>query len=109
MAENFEVKYGLPSYVKFCKQCVMSNQRPTSSIEFKHTKNRKHQTLHFNEEGICDACVVAEEKEKIDWLKREKVLHCLLEKYRRNDGQFDCVVPGSGGKDSAHAAYLLKY
>ncbi|MEC9006245.1 MAG: N-acetyl sugar amidotransferase [Nitrospirota bacterium] len=109
MAENFEVKYGLPSYVKFCKQCVMSNQRPTSSIEFKHTKNRKHQTLHFNEEGICDACVVAEEKEKIDWLKREKELHCLLDKYRRNDGQFDCVVPGSGGKDSAHAAYLLKY
>ena len=109
MAENFEVKYGLPSYVKFCKQCVMSNQRPTSSIEFKHTINRKHQTLHFNEEGICDACVVAEEKEKIDWLKREKELHCLLDKYRRNDGQYDCVVPGSGGKDSVHAAYLLKY
>ena len=27
--------------VKFCKKCVMSNQRPGSTIEFKNTKNEK--------------------------------------------------------------------
>ena len=33
--------YGLPQEVFFCKKCVMSNQRPTSSIEFKHTLETK--------------------------------------------------------------------
>ena len=33
----------------------------------------------------------------------------LLDKYRRNDGHYDCLVPGSGGKDSAYQAHVLKY
>ncbi len=33
----------------------------------------------------------------------------LLEKHRRNDGHYDCIVPGSGGKDSIYAAHVLKY
>ena len=41
-------------------------------------------------------------KERSDLLK-------LLEKYRRNDGSYDVVVPGSGGKDSSFTAHLLKY
>lgn len=109
MGQTLEVKYGLPSEVKFCVRCVMSNQRPASSIEFRHIKDRKHTTLQFNEDGICDACRVAEQKQSIDWKKREEELLQLLEKHRRNDGQYDCVVPGSGGKDSAMQAHLLKY
>jgi len=104
-----EVKYGLPAEVEFCEKCVMSNQRPTSSIEFKHTLQMKHRTLHFDTEGICDACRVCEEKEKIDWAQREKELLKLLDKHRRNDGHYDCIVPGSGGKDSAFQAHILKY
>ena len=26
-----------------------------------------------------------------------------------NDGSYDCLVPGSGGKDSAYQAHILKY
>ncbi len=103
------VKYGLPREVKFCARCVMSNQRPASSIEFKHTKQRQHVTLHFDEAGVCDACRAAEEKERIDWKMREDELLALLEKHRRTDGQYDCIVPGSGGKDSAYQAHVLKY
>ena len=33
----------------------------------------------------------------------------LLDKHRRNDGQYDCLVPGSGGKDSVYQAHILKY
>ena len=33
--------YNLPEKVEFCKLCVNSNQYPASTIEFKHTKNRK--------------------------------------------------------------------
>ena len=33
--------YGLPREVKFCKKCVISNQRPNSDIEFKSEKESK--------------------------------------------------------------------
>ena len=66
--------YGLPKEVKFCNQCVMSNQRPTSAVEFKHTKESKKTTMNFDEEGVCDACRTAEIKENIDWDSREKEL-----------------------------------
>lgn len=104
-----ETYYGLPSEVKFCKRCVMSNQRPASAVEFKHTKDSKKTTMHFDDEGICDACNTAEQKEKIDWERREQELVELLNQYRSKDGSYDCLVPGSGGKDSAYQAHILKY
>jgi N-acetyl sugar amidotransferase len=106
---KLETKYGLPSEVIFCKRCVMSNQRPASALEFKHTINSKKVTLNIDSEGVCDACRHAEEKEKIDWKIREDELLKLLDKHRRNDGGYDCIVPGSGGKDSAFQAHILKY
>ncbi|MFT4847955.1 MAG: N-acetyl sugar amidotransferase [Sediminicola sp.] len=107
--EKLETFYGLPEEVVFCKRCVMSNQRPTSAIEFKHTKDSKKTTMHFDEEGICDACRNAEHKERIDWTSREEQLLQLLDKHRSKDGSYDCLVPGSGGKDSAYQAHILKY
>lgn len=101
--------YGLPQVVKFCKNCVMSNQRPSSTIEFKHTRDSKKTTLNFDEKGICDACNTAKIKESINWKEREKELVHLLDKYRRIDGNYDCLVPGSGGKDSAFQAHVLKF
>ncbi|HAS47574.1 MAG TPA: N-acetyl sugar amidotransferase [Microscillaceae bacterium] len=106
---NLEAKYGLPSEVTFCNRCVISNQRPNSAVEFKHTIKSKKKTISMDEEGICDACRTAETKQHIDWKKREEELLQLLDKYRRNDGQYDCIVPGSGGKDSAYQAHVLKY
>ncbi len=58
---------------------------------------------------MCSACRVAERKAKIDWAEREAQLRALCDRYRRNDGGYDCVVPGSGGKDSFFAAHKLKY
>lgn len=104
-----EPLYGLPAEVKFCKRCVMSNQRPMSYPEFKHRPDRKAPTIHFDEDGVCDACRFAEIKQQIDWEEREEQLLRLLDQYRRNDGHYDCIVPGSGGKDSVYASHLLKY
>lgn len=109
MLEKLEARCGLPEQVMFCRRCVMSNQRPASSVEFKHTISRQHRTLHIDQDGVCDACRVAEQKERIDWKAREKELHQLLDQHRRNDGLYDCIVPGSGGKDSGYAAHVLKY
>jgi len=85
----------LPKKVIFCKNCVVSNQRPRT---------------RFNKEGICSACQWAFEKDNvINWKDREKELMDLCDKFRRNDGNFDVVVPGSGGKDSIYVAHQLKY
>ncbi|MEJ6981629.1 N-acetyl sugar amidotransferase [Pedobacter sp. P351] len=111
MAEkgNLEAYYGLPQDVKFCEKCVMSNQRPASTVEFRHTKDSKKVTMNFDEHGICDACRTAEIKESINWETREEELIKLLDKHRKNDGSYDCLVPGSGGKDSAYQSHVLKY
>lgn len=104
-----EVKYGLPEEVKFCRKCVISNQRPNSAVEFKHTSKTKKETIHFDENDICSACRIAEEKKKIDWEEREKELIDLCNRYRRKDGGYDCLVSGSGGKDSFYQSHILKY
>ena len=46
-------QYNLPKEVKFCKKCVISNQRPR---------------ITFDENGVCSACNIAEYKKKhMDW------------------------------------------
>jgi len=110
-AENSQPQalYGLPTEIKFCKQCVISNQRPNSAVEYNHTQNSKKQTIHFDENGVCDACNFTERKRnEIDWKDRDKQLRDLCDRYRKNDGSYDCIVPGSGGKDSFYASHILK-
>lgn len=105
-----QAKYGLPLEVKFCTRCVISNQRPNSTVEYRHTGESKKTTIHFDDEGVCDACRFAELKRTgIDWENREKQLMTLCDRFRRSDGAYDCLVPGSGGKDSFYAAHVLKY
>ena len=87
----------------------MSNQRPSSTVEFKNTQSRTIKTLQFDGDGVCDACRVAEQKTEIDWDTREQQLIQLLDRHRSSTGDYDCIVPGSGGKDSAYAAHVLKY
>ena len=78
----------------YCKNCVMSNQRPS---------------VHFNDEGICGQCLYSYYKNHmVDWDKREKELENLCDKFRSKDGTWDVIVPGSGGKDSSYVAYILK-
>jgi N-acetyl sugar amidotransferase len=105
----FEAKYGLPEKVLYCKKCVSSNQRPNSTIEYKHKKNDIKKTMKFDESGICDACRMTEKKNtEIDWKEREKLLIDLCNKHRSKDGSYDCLLPGSGGKDSFYASHILK-
>lgn len=102
-------KYGLPQQVRFCVRCVISNQRPSSVSEFSHTANSIKPTINFDDEGVCDACKVAERKKEIDWAKREEELQQLCTRFRSRVGAYDCIVPGSGGKDSFYAAHALKH
>lgn len=85
----------LPKDVVFCKRCVTSNQRPR---------------IIFNEDGVCSACEFAEIKDsQIDWDAREQELNVLLDQHRSSTGEYDVIVPASGGKDSAFVAHQLKH
>lgn len=104
-----ETKYGLPREVKFCNTCVISNQRPNSAVEYRHTQASQKETIHFDANGMCDACKFAERKRQtIDWAARDKQLRDLCDQHRKHDGSYDCIVPGSGGKDSFYASHILK-
>lgn len=93
--KNTQERYNLPSEVKFCKKCTISNQRPR---------------IKFDENGICSACNFAEYKNNsINWKKREEELVEMLDRFRSNDGSYDVIVPSSGGKDSTFVAHNLKH
>ncbi|MBN2517353.1 MAG: N-acetyl sugar amidotransferase [Candidatus Altiarchaeota archaeon] len=82
--------------MRHCKRCVTPDTRPRVVLD---------------EEGVCNACRYAEKKRKgIDWKAREKEFKELVEEYRSdNPMRYDCVVPGSGGKDSIYVAHRIKH
>lgn len=103
-----KIPYGLPKKIQFCKKCVISNQRPSSVVEFKHKFKNKKPTITFKN-GVCSACSYSQKKTEIDWEYREKLLVKLLDKHRKKNGSYDVLVPGSGGKDSCFVSHVLKY
>ncbi|MDG1143438.1 MAG: N-acetyl sugar amidotransferase [Burkholderiales bacterium] len=108
--DRLEVMHGLPRHVEFCRNCVISNQRPSSVVEYEKTKGDAQVTITFGKDGICDACNYQKQKDSsIDWVDRERHLLKLLDDHRRSDGGYDVIVPGSGGKDSAFTSHILKY
>lgn len=73
--------------LKYCVRCVMPHTKPD---------------LHIDEEGICNACRSIEKRKEVDWDQRHQELLTVLEKYRKNGSNWDCIVPVSGGKDSTY-------
>ena len=109
--DQLEVKYGLPREVRFCSVCNISNQQPLSTNEYENTKDSLKNTMEFDSNDVCHACRFHELKrnEVINWEEREKELIELCNRFRKNDGSYDCIVGGSGGKDGAMQSHLLKY
>lgn len=95
MKRDLIKQYNLPPEIKFCKKCTISNQRPR---------------ITFDEHGVCSACNYAEYKRtKVDWSAREAELIELCNKHRKSNGEYDVIVPCSGGKDGSFVAHMLKY
>jgi N-acetyl sugar amidotransferase len=66
-----------------------------------------HESIMFDEEGVCNICRQNEfKKDKINWADRKQELTELIESHRgKND--YDCIIPFSGGKDSTWTLYYL--
>ena len=73
--------------MKICTNCVMPSTKPD---------------LHFNEDGVCDACQSQKSKNsEIDWKKREEEFLNLIKQYKVHP-DYDCIIGVSGGKDSTY-------
>lgn len=93
--KNLLQLYNLPENVIYCKKCTMSNQRPR---------------ITFDSFGVCSACNFADfKRNKIDWDNRNDELSKLLDIHRKSNGEYDVIVPCSGGKDGSYVAHQLKY
>lgn len=94
--EGAHERTGLPGsplavrYVRYCERCLMPDTRPRVVFT----------------DGVCNACLWAEQKKSIDWQARADEFKSL---FQPTGSAYDCIVPFSGGKDSAMIAYRLKY
>lgn len=73
--------------LKYCNRCIMPDTKPD---------------LNIDEEGVCSACRAYERRRDVDWDQRRRELVDVLDRYRRNGANWDCIVPVSGGKDSTY-------
>ena len=103
-----------PKKIIYCKKCVYSNQKVVPSKIVEDDQNHSNRIfLRFGKDCVCSACEAVEKKftdkkYKIDWKQRENQLRDILDKHRSRNGSYDCIVPGSGGKDSVFQAHMLK-
>lgn len=67
-----------------------------------------YETLELaSDDSSCNMCEGTEFKQKeVDWSKRKKLLDNVIEKFR-GKGDYDCLIPFSGGKDSTYTLYYL--
>ena len=73
-------------FIRYCKHCIMPETKPD---------------LFIDDEGICSGCRFYEQRTEIDWEKRRNELIQIIEKYKsRDESNYDCIIPVSGGKDS---------
>ena len=67
-----------------------------------------HETIIFDAAGVCNVCRQHEIKQAIDWDKKKRDLDALIEQHRGKHA-YDCIVPFSGGKDSAYTLWYLMH
>lgn len=70
--------------IRYCRECILPNTRPN---------------LSFDSDGSCN-CANQSRKQEVDWATREEHFQELVASVKREDCQYDCVIPVSGGKDS---------
>ena len=82
--------------MKRCTKCVMSET---------------WEGITFDNNGVCSICQEAGKRVEIDWEARQKVLHDILNYYRKYAGskntKYNCLVGYSGGKDTAYTLWAM--
>ncbi len=78
--------------IRYCTSCLLPSTKPD---------------LNFDSAGKCAACVAYDSRVDVDWESRKNEFQNIVDRFRsKSSGQWDCIVPVSGGKDST--AQVLK-
>ena len=81
--------------MNFCKRCVYPENHAYGLI--------------LNNDGVCSGCKVHEEKDEINWKKKERELRNILNLYKsKAQNNFDCIIPVTGGSDSFYIVDTIK-
>ncbi|MBI2577997.1 MAG: N-acetyl sugar amidotransferase [Candidatus Wildermuthbacteria bacterium] len=87
----------------FSHTYILNNLRRCTRCTIPET----HETVIFDEEGVCNICKnIAHKKTQVNWDERKTQLLELAEQYR-GQGAYDCIVPFSGGKDSTFTLWYI--
>ena len=82
--------------MQYCKRCVY----PVIAVN-----------VHTDTEGVCSACRVAEQFERLDedfWTRRRLLFEETIGKLvAKRKGEYDCLIPVSGGKDSYYQTHKI--
>lgn len=87
--QSHTINQKLIANIQRCSRCILPITTPL---------------INFDRTGICNYC---HEHQPIK-NQGEAALESILSKYRRTDGQPDCLVAFSGGRDSSYGLHLLK-
>ena len=79
--------------MNYCKRCIMPDTRPDQ---------------YLNDQGVCNACMSFDYQKKIDWNQRKSDLLKIISEKNLDENKWNCVVPGSGGKDSTYQIIKAK-
>lgn len=86
---NYDQELYRHSKLKRCSKCILLETYPYIS---------------FNKDGVCNFC---NNYEKQKFLGEEELLK-TLDKFRSKNGEPDCIVGLSGGRDSSYGLHLIK-
>lgn len=79
--------------MRYCKLCLYPETKPD---------------LWFDDHGVCNACLNFQRRAEVDWDQRREEFLRVVDKYRsRDESNYDCIVPVSGGKDSHYQLLRL--
>ena len=79
--------------MNYCKRCIMPDTRPDQ---------------YLNDQGVCNACQSFDYQKTINWKQRENDLIKIIKKKNLDKDKWNCVVPGSGGKDGTYQIIRAK-
>ena len=79
--------------LRYCTSCLYPDTKPD---------------LRFDEEGVCSACRSYQQRKAVDWEARRAEFLEIVDRYRSKDqSNYVCIVPVSGGKDSTYQVLRL--
>jgi N-acetyl sugar amidotransferase len=79
------------SPIKRCTECLLP---------------QTHETISFDQDGVCSVCLNSRQKKKVDWEERKRELLNIVKDVKSLGKDYDCVIPFSGGKDSTFSLYF---